>query len=360
MLDKIKNFFVSLYLYVVRYPLGILLFALTITFLAFMLFFRKKSLSDLNVGGILGWALGTTKQEEGKVDKGQVYVTNPGGDKPEVKTPAVILPTSDNPFRDKEKIQIKTEDGEIREVRLPKGVKDKDVVEVIEIAPKPGGVTKVLVEKKPSITITDEDLKSLLVIFTLLISLVIPSDAITQTCPPGYKCLKEDQAARLLEALNEFKCMQEALKVNEVTLELSPLQIIVDESSNVYIPGEQTALLNWCSYRLRFTVPLTATVARRLPPPPPTYGLRFRFRLGALATYPTEDSSMSLNLVEPYLGLESFYWRLAHLNTHVGLRSGGLGVGIDLTKNLDLNVAVAVRWQGFSLTPAIGLSLALY
>jgi hypothetical protein len=360
MLNKIKNFFVAIYQYLIRNPLGILIGCLVLTVMIALTFFRKKSISDLNIGGIFGWAMGSTAKEKGSVDEGQVYVTNPGGDKPEVITPAEILPPSSSPFRDKEKITIKTPEGDIREIRLPKGVRDTDVVEIIEIAPKKGGVTKVLVEKKPAFKITDDDLKILMCIFSFGLCLLIPPNLQAQDCPAGYKCIPEPQAVRIQQALVEYKCLQDTLENKLISLKLSPIQIVETEKKNLYVPGEQEALLEWCSYKIKFVVPLTVQVSRKAPTPPPTYGLRFRFRLGAMASYPREQDNLGLSLIEPYLGLESIYWRLAHLNTHLGVRTGGVGLGIDLTKNLDLNVAVGVRWADFTLTPTIGLSLALY
>ena len=147
--------------WIVRYPLALLISAIVIIVGTFFLFTGKGE--KFNWGGIISKLFGkdsdakTNVKIANKVPLGRKEKKEKVGKHGYKQEKVEKLPQSNNPFRDKSKIQIK-EDGEKKKVKLPQGVEDKDVREVYRI--KPDSYT-VRVRSKPEDTDLDELEKSL-------------------------------------------------------------------------------------------------------------------------------------------------------------------------------------------------------
>lgn len=155
--DSIKLGAKSVGNWVVRYPVALVI---SIGVLAVAVLLMMFGVGDaFNVGGILGKLFGkddtdsTSRVKLGnRVPKNRVDadgnridigVVDPEGWK---QAPVEVLDRSSNPFRDKTQIEVKSSEG-TKKLRLPTGVKDTDVAEVIEIQPKE---FKVVVKSGPA------------------------------------------------------------------------------------------------------------------------------------------------------------------------------------------------------------------
>jgi hypothetical protein len=367
----VKSVTLTLGRWLVRYPLAIVAAALFLVGVSLWATYRRGDLGNLNVGGVLGW-LFRGNQDPPQVTRAKVVVLSPTeGEPPTEASKAEILPAPGGPLRDKNMIRIKEEDGTVRDVRLPKGVSDTDVEQVLEVQPQE---VKLKVVRKPDLNLSAEDLTHLLMVVLghaivggLWVSLLfVPNLAHAQApdCPSGYKCVPEEVAARQAAALKEYLCLQNSAGP---LIELQPMVVLLAEDGTISLPPALEGSMKWCAWEYGLTAPLKVTLAKKAgagaaAPAEPVWGFYPRWRAGLLLapTVALDDGASKDSAWEPALLFQAFHFKAFHLNAHAGWRSGGLGLGLDLTRNLDVSAGVAVRWSSLSLAPFAGLSLALY
>jgi hypothetical protein len=144
--QKTKAAFKTAYTWLLRYPVALIISIGVVLVAVLMLMFGVGD--RFNVGGVLGKLFGTDGPEDdseikvaNKVPKGRVDKDGKPIKKGEadetgwVQQEVELLDRSSNPFRDKKKIRVKTSTGE-KSIKLPTGVEDTDVEQVIEITPK--------------------------------------------------------------------------------------------------------------------------------------------------------------------------------------------------------------------------------
>jgi hypothetical protein len=272
------------------------------------------------------------------------------------------IPKSNNPFRDKSKIRIK-EDGKEKKIQLPEGVKDDDVDKVFKTDPK---TYKVKVKSSPEKKDLDK-LKDTLgggIVFGILaVCLVIPVPVQAQeNCPEGYRCVPDDAAEEIREVLNHQQCMKEALEEGNEDFEYTtePYEIVVTKDGQVFSKDEITSHLRWCDYNLEFQSDPNLNVHIK---DETEYGdwkfeFRPRVRLG-MTFHPLDIPAKFRELISPALLFEPFHIGLLHPEAHVGLKSFGMNVGVDVTRNMDIFGGAGVKWNDPSaIRPIIGLSLS--
>jgi hypothetical protein len=114
----------------------------------------------------------------------------------------------------------------------------------------------------------------------------------------------------------------------------------------------------WCNWELRWKLTPEFQITKEEPPQIPSYGARVRVRAG-VQFVPDWNASLR-EAFDPVLFLESFYWRAFHVSSHVGLRTLGTGIGVDITNTVDAYVGVGVTWGAWEVLPVLGLSVALH
>jgi hypothetical protein len=147
-----------------------------------------------------------------------------------------------------------------------------------------------------------------------------------------------------VQLLHEKKCLQ----TEKPDFELDPITITTDEQGRTYVSGDEphpyTLHMRWCGYEVDAFGTVNAVAARM---PEPTWGWRFRAK-AAFGFLPAdalgeEDATKGIDaglLVEP------FFVGDFNLNGYVGVRSGGAGLGFDVTRNFGGYLGYAFSWGG--------------
>lgn len=192
----------------------------------------------------------------------------------------------------------------------------------------------------------------------LFACLGLPSVAVAQevTCPAGHTCVPDEDMKVFVEVLKEKKC----LLTTKPEFKLDTVAIVTDQDGRVYSSGSApkpyTVEMSWCTYEASAAGKVEVHVARR---EPPTWGARFRpkFWSGFL---PVEAFRVDkpLDAVDVGLALDLFYVRSVNLNLSAGVRSFGVDVGLDLTKNFGTFLGYRVTYDGLRSNPEIGLYFA--
>lgn len=164
MWEKTKIAFESAFNWTLRYPLALLISIIVVAVAVLFLFFGVGDV--FNVGGIIGKLFGkddtdgeseieiANKVPPNRVDKeGKPLPLEEKDEEGWAQQSVSVIDRSSNPFRDQTKVVVQTEEGVEKKLRLPIGVKDTDVKQVIEVKPK---VYKVIVKAAPKKA--DEDL----------------------------------------------------------------------------------------------------------------------------------------------------------------------------------------------------------
>jgi hypothetical protein len=117
--------------------------------------------------------------------------------------------------------------------------------------------------------------------------------------------------------------------------------------------------MDWCNYKLDAKTNLTLSVAERVEP---TWGFRLRLKatFGVMGAELFRSGVKSYDALDGGLLVEGFYYRWANLNAFVGVRSVGLGVGFDLTKNVTLYIGYGLTWGTWRSSPYIGVGFSLW
>lgn len=353
-MHKIKEFFHKVWLFVVRYPMAIV--GVTVFFLALALLFiilpgRAKR---VNIGGALGWIFGEKDTVERLPAEVQRPVPPGVPDKEGFveHESAGYVKRETSPFRDKSKVVVVDQNGMEHPVKLPVGVQDEDVRRVVEVH---GDKVVVEVISRPAATVTGDMLKYFIV---GVLFVCIPSNAYGQDCPQGYKCFPDAQAAQVKAVLEEYACMERAVQEGLLKVSLEPYRIVITHAGQVIAQELVQGDILWCNWELRWKLTPEFQITKEEPPQIPSYGARVRVRAG-IQFVPDWDASLR-EAFDPVLFLESFYWRAFHVSSHVGLRTLGTGIGVDITNTVDAYVGIGVTWGAWEVLPVLGLSVALH
>ena len=190
----------------------------------------------------------------------------------------------------------------------------------------------------------------------ILITLLFSSAALAQECPEGHTCVENSDMEHFLELARQKKCMQEVLP----EVEASDLVITVDKDGRVYGSGTglqpYTLQVNWCQYTIKATSQVRLQVAKK---GEPRWGFRFRLKatFGVLVAE-AFHADEAQDVLDGGLLLEAFHVRWFNINAYVGVRSVGVGVGVDLTKNMGVYVGYSLLWANWRSSPIVSTSFA--
>jgi hypothetical protein len=141
------------------------------------------------------------------------------------------------------------------------------------------------------------------------------------------------------------------------------LTIVTDRMGRVYGSGTGSKPMKlhveWCNYQLDATTNLQYQVAERVES---DWGFRLRLK-AAVGILPSEALRADTRFRESLDGgvmIEPFYYHWANINGYVGLRSVGLALGADVTKNVTLFLGYGVTWGTWRGAPMIGIGFALW
>lgn len=188
-------------------------------------------------------------------------------------------------------------------------------------------------------------------------TLMPPKELKRDSCPEGKTCLSQEQAAAIKGILQHHNCMVDAARQNKIRVSLQDRKITVTEDGQVFTDDTVTGTLEWCDWKLKLRGKNNVTIIKQEPKPPPTWGFRLRVKMG-FGWLPSQFGLNFKDMFDPLLAFEPFYWRLLHIQAHVGLQQVGLSLGADLTKNLDIFGGASVQYSTGSVIPVFGMSIS--
>lgn len=179
-----------------------------------------------------------------------------------------------------------------------------------------------------------------------------------EPCPYGKVCVDQEDMIPILDALHEKKCLLETPP--KVTSDA--LTIVTDRQGRIYgsgsnpVPFQMT--LNWCNYEITAKGQTRIMAAQRIEP---SWGFRFRPKatFGVLGTELLGGEKFT-DTLDGGLLLEPFYVGPVNVNGYVGLRSGGAGLGLDVTKNFGVGLGYAITWGAWRSNPFVSLYFAFW
>lgn len=207
-------------------------------------------------------------------------------------------------------------------------------------------------------------LASLVAAFGLLLSEPALAYAQDLTHPPEPEacegvCVAHEDMVQIKELLKERHC----LDTEEPRISLDPINIVVDKEGRVFYSGNDPKpykiKVEWCNYAMEATgkVKVLAAVQE-----PPSYGFRFRPKAytGLLLAEPFRKDKTATDAIDAGLMIDPLYVKDFNLNFHVGFRSVGAGVGLDVFKNFGIYAGYALAWDGLSHNPEAALWFAFW
>jgi hypothetical protein len=160
-----------------------------------------------------------------------------------------------------------------------------------------------------------------------------------------------------MKVLREKKCLQ----AEKPAFTLDPITVVVDKDSRIYGSGSDPKpyhlRMKWCSYDVEATGSVHLDAAMR---EEPTWGFHFRPK-AAIGYVPSEALEKTwIDGVDGGLLIEPFYWRSLNLNAQVGVRSFGVGLGLDVVRNVSLYFGYALVYRTWASSPYLGMGFHLW
>jgi hypothetical protein len=182
----------------------------------------------------------------------------------------------------------------------------------------------------------------------LLAILTLTTSVRAQECAQGSTCVPKKDMDTFVELLKEKKCLQ----TEKPTFTLDPITVVTDEKGRVFYTGNDPAhpyklKMSWCSFEAEGTGKVDVVAAMQVPS---TWGFRFRPKayLGYLPLQPVVYSKTANEGIDAGLMLDFFHVQYGNLNAAVGIRSFGLGLGVDVTGNFGLYAGYAMSWKDWN------------
>jgi hypothetical protein len=179
----------------------------------------------------------------------------------------------------------------------------------------------------------------------LLLVTLLSSAALAQECPAGKTCVDDADMTTLLQLAKERQC----LDTTKPNFDVGSVTIITDREGRIYYSGGDPespykVTMSWCHYEVTAEGKVKVLAAIQ---EPPTWGFRFRPKayLGYLILSPLIESQSYSDGLDAGLMLDLFYYKLVNFNIQGGVRSAGLGIGLDITANFGGYVGYAVNWS---------------
>jgi hypothetical protein len=196
-------------------------------------------------------------------------------------------------------------------------------------------------------------LKYSIVVFILGVILLAARVALGAECAEGSTCVPAQDMAVITKVLKEKQCLQ----ANKPIFQLDPINVVTDKDGRVFVSGTPYHLrMTWCSYDVRAEGTVKAQAAIYVAP---EYGFRFRPKayLGYLPLEAIKDEKAGTGIDAGVL-LDFFHWKWANVNAAVGIRSGGAGLGVDITRNFGAYLGYGITWGTWRHNPNGGLWFA--
>lgn len=193
-------------------------------------------------------------------------------------------------------------------------------------------------------------MKFFAILFAFIILLGFPSIVFASDCipPEGGKCLTADQFNAVKASLIELDQIHKSPAVITTT---DKIVIIRDWDGRVYVDGGakkpikfELKLGNTVDREMAIT--LDTQVSYRIKPPDPMFRLRFRAQAGVLIPQLLKVNS-GWNKYDAQLSFDFFHVGNVNFNVAAGVRSFGVGPGLDLTKNFGVSTNFAILYDGF-------------
>lgn len=190
-------------------------------------------------------------------------------------------------------------------------------------------------------------------VLAALAVLVLPATALAQE-PSGAACtgtcVPDKDMATMVAVLKEKQCL---LK-NSPTFKLDSIDIIVDKQGRIFYSGAAPHPykldMQWCGYQVHAEGKVNVTAAVQ---EPASYGFRFRPKafMGMLLLEPFRSGKTAKSGIDAGLMIDPLYFKDFNLNFHVGFRSVGAGVGMDIFRSFGVYGGYALAWDGFNSNP---------
>lgn len=209
-----------------------------------------------------------------------------------------------------------------------------------------------------------------LLVLVLGVITASPAKAVAQdltTSPPEPEpqkcegtCVSPQDLEAFLELAEERKC----LDTQSPNILIDPINIVVDKQGRIFYSGKGPKpfklKMKWCHYEMEAQgeVKVLAAVQE-----PPTYGFRLRPKAytGLLLAEPFRKGRKATDAIDAAgLMLDPFYVKYFNLNFHVGFRSVGVGVGMDIFRSFGVYAGYALAWDGLHHNPEAALWFAFW
>jgi len=195
-------------------------------------------------------------------------------------------------------------------------------------------------------------MKKFLCLLALLFTTLFTPSVAAQQCNEGV-CVAETDLKTFVQLARDQKCRQET----SPRLQLDSVTIAVDKDGRIYTSGAEPLPykfhMEWCNYTLDGTGKVSLVAAQHIDR---EWGFRFRPKFGAsLLVLDAAQQPKVTDGVDVAFMADLAYFKQFNLNASFGVRSVGVSVGADLTKNFGAFAGYGLTWGSWRHNPSVGL-----
>jgi hypothetical protein len=195
-------------------------------------------------------------------------------------------------------------------------------------------------------------MKKFLCLLVLLFATLFAPRAAAQQCNGGV-CVEEADLKTFVQLAKDQKCRQETAP----KLAFDSVTIVVDKEGRIYNSGAEPLPykfhMEWCNYTLEGTGKVSLVAAQHIDR---EWGFRFRPKFGAglLALEAAQQPKVTDGVDVAFMA-DFVYFKQLNLNASLGVRSVGVSVGADISKNFGAFAGYGLTWGSWRHNPTVGL-----
>jgi hypothetical protein len=188
-------------------------------------------------------------------------------------------------------------------------------------------------------------------VISFLLSVLFAHVAAAQSESVDMTCVEDADMRVFLDLAKAHKCLAETPP--RVTMD--SITIVLDRAGRVFSSGTSTSPLTmelrWCNYTFAMTTTLQVVTAHHVEP---DWGFEPRLKAaGGVLVGELLRGAKAQDTVDAGLLLEPIRFKAVNANVYLGLRSFGLGIGVDLTRNFGVAGLFAYTWGTWRGNPLV-------
>jgi hypothetical protein len=185
-------------------------------------------------------------------------------------------------------------------------------------------------------------MKNFFVLFLMSTQAFADTKATTDPSCPKEVIEQYEELIKSNDKLLEKAKQLEELQKSTPSLELEPVDIIVDKDGRVFIKDKVLGKLKFGDLTYDTIIKLNTQVIKANKQ---SYGFDLKFKAAAIQSYEIDEKGKLNTFASGALAIEPFYYKMYNLNLVIGPRLYAPAIGVDITEHFGGLVGIGFKYN---------------